>query len=171
MAENELRQRWVAVRFAWPASLLLAGIFVLVWSDTELWPFGPQSWGQALLANTEVQQHKTFAAILLALGGIELQKACGRLRSVWASWVFPVLAVGGSVLLLFHTHEAGMQGPNHMELVARIQSEHLSYAITGVGIALTKGLSEARTSWQELFQRFWPSLLMVLGALLMIYVE
>lgn len=170
LAETELRQRWSAARFVWPATLLLSGLFLLVWSDTELWPFGPQSWGAALVANPEVRQHKTFAVILLILGFIELQKTRDRLKAAWTSWAFPVLAIGGSVFLLFHMHSGEMYG-NPDEVMARIQAEHRSYAIAGVGIGLSKGLSEARSYWQPLFQRLWPALMMILGALLMTYVE
>ena len=48
------------VKYAWPACFLLSGIFVLVWSDTELWPFGHREWLEALRNNREVLQHKTF---------------------------------------------------------------------------------------------------------------
>jgi copper resistance protein D len=171
VVEKELRQRLRFVSFVWPATLLLAGIFVLVWSDTELRPFGPQAWSHALATNPEVLQHKIFAVILLVLGVIELQKVRGQLRAVWASWIFPVLAVAGSVLLLFHMHQAGAHGSHHTEVMARIQSEHLSYAAAGVAIALAKLLSDVRTSWQAVFQRLWPASLVVLGALLMTYVE
>jgi putative copper resistance protein D len=171
LAEGELRQRWPSLRFVWPATLLLAGLFLLVWSDTELWPFGPQSWWHTLVTNREVLQHKTYAVILLVLGVIELQKIRERLKAVWASWAFPVLAVAGSVLLLFHMHRAGMHGAHHMEIMERVQSEHISYSIAGFSIGLSKGLSETHSSWQAFFQRLWPALLMVLGALLMMYVE
>jgi len=48
LAEGRLRARWPGVRYAWPLCFLLAGIFVLVFSDTELWPFGHQSWAYGL---------------------------------------------------------------------------------------------------------------------------
>ena len=91
--------------------------------------------------------------LLLALGVIEWQRAKGVLKAAWSGWVFPVLAIGGSSLLLFHQHEGGMHGANHMELMARIQSEHLSYAVTGIGIGLTKGLAEVKTRFQERFRK------------------
>jgi copper resistance protein D len=169
LAEHESGRSWL--RFAWPVIFGLAGLFLLVWSDTELWPFGPQSWGATLAHNSEVLQHKTYAVILLVLAVIELQKVRGRLSAVWAAWVFPVLAIGGSVLLLFHMHEGGMHGASHMEVMARIQSEHEGYAMAGVGIGLSKAFSETRSSLQPFFQRLWPALMMVLGALLMTYVE
>jgi hypothetical protein len=85
--------------------------------------------------------------------------------------VFPVLAVAGSVLLLFHHHEAGMHGPDHMEVMARIQSEHLQYAMVGMGLGVSKGLAEFRMRGQTLFAALWPVLMISLGLLLMFYTE
>ena len=127
LAEGRLSARWPGVRYAWPLCFLLAGIFVLVFSDTELWPFGPQSWAYGLSHHAEVRQHKSFAVILLGLGVIEVLRARGSLKAAWAGWVFPVLAIAGSVILLFHEHTGGMHGAGHMERMARIQTQHLSY--------------------------------------------
>jgi hypothetical protein len=85
--------------------------------------------------------------------------------------VFPAVAIGGSILLLFHQHEAGMHGPDHMELMARIQSQHLSFAVVGIGIGLTRGLSEIRMPGQRIFAKLWPVLMVGLGLLLMFYQE
>jgi hypothetical protein len=82
-----------------------------------------------------------------------------------------VLAIAGSVLLLFHSHNAGMQAPNHMAVMARIETEHLSYAVTGFGIGVAKGLAEVRTRWQAVFSKLWPTLMIVLGVLLAFYTE
>jgi copper resistance protein D len=169
--QGRLATKWPAVTYAWPACFLLSGIFLLVWSDTELWPFGRRAWLETLSHNPEVLQHKTYAVLLLALGAIEWQRARGVLKAAWSGWVFPAVAIGGSVLLLFHQHEAGMHGAHHTELMARIQSEHLSYSLAGIGVGLTKGLSDLETPWQGVFQRVWPLLMMMLGILLMFYRE
>jgi hypothetical protein len=169
--QGRLAKRWPAVKYAWPACFLAGGFFLLVWSDTELWPFGPRAWLEALQNNPEVMQHKTYAVLLLVRGAIEWQRARGILTAAWSAWVFPALAIGGSILLLFHQHEAGMHGPNHGDVMARIQSEHLSYAFVGTGIGLTKGLSEVRTPWPKVLQTAWPLLMIVLGILLMFYRE
>ena len=171
LADGALIRRWAFLRFAWPACFLLSGLFLLVYSDTELWPFGPQSWWYGLTHNLEIVQHKTFAVILLALGVIEVQRARGVLKSAWAGWLFPVLACCGSVLLLFHEHHSGMHGPGHMNVMAHIQSEHLGFSVTGFGIGLTKGLSELPTRWKLTFARLWSLLMIVLGVLLMLYTE
>src|SRR5260370_28421032 len=108
--QSNLAKRWPLVKYAWPACFLLAGIFVLVWSDTELWPFGPRQWLEALQNNREVLQHKTFAILLFGLGAIEWQRARGVLLTAWSGWVFPLVAISGSIILIFHQHEGGMSG-------------------------------------------------------------
>src|SRR6266403_4665737 len=118
LGEAKLRQRWPSTRFAWPVCFLVCGLFLLVYSDTELWPFGPQSWWYGLTHNLEDLQHKTFAVILLALGVIEVQRVRGVLKSAWAAWLFPVLACFGSVLLLFHEHHTGIHGPGPTRVMA-----------------------------------------------------
>jgi len=169
--QGSLTQRWPAAKFVWPACFLLAGIFVLVWSDTELWPFGHRQWLEALRNNPEVLQHKTFAILLLGLGFIEWQRARGALRAAWSAWIFPAVAVAGSIILIFHQHEGGMVGEHHMETMARIQSEHMSYTLSGLAIGLSKGLSEMKSRYAAIFGKIWPSLMVVLGVLLMFYRE
>ena len=171
LAEPRLSVRWPKVRYAWPVCFLLSGIFVLVFSDTELWPFGPQSWFYGLSNHMEVRQHKSFALILLAIGVVEFLRARGSLKAAWAGWVFPFVAIAGSLILLFHEHRGGMHGAGHMERMARIQTQHHAYTTAGFGIGLSKGLSEIKTNWQPLFNKLWPSIMIVLGVLLMFYVE
>ena len=171
LAEATLARRWSFLRFAWPSCFFFSGLFLLVFSDTELWPFGPQSWWYGLTHNVEDLQHKTFAVILLALGFLEVLRARGVLKSAWARWVFPVLAFCGSVMLLFHQHHSGMHGPEHMTVMARIQAQHVSFAAAGFGIGIFRGLSEVPTRWQVIFARLWSLLMIVLGVLLMLYKE
>lgn len=171
LADGSIRQRWAVGRHVWPICFLASGIFLLIFSDTELWPFGEQSWYFGFTHHKEVLQHKVFAVLLLAVGVIELQRARGILKATWAGWVFPIVASAGSLLLLFHEHQGGMTGPNHMELMQRIQSQHISFSVTGLGIALSKGLAETPFEWRPFFERLFPTLLVVLGALLMVYVE
>jgi len=171
LIQGILTKKLVALRYVWPTCFLLSGLFVLVYSDTELWPFGPKPWIDGTITNPEVIQHKVFALLLLGVGLVELQRARERLNSMWAAWVFPLLAVAGSILLLFHSHNAGMRGPNHMAVHARIQAEHYSYAVIGIGIGLTKGLAGVNSRWQSFFSRLWPSLMVLLGVLLLRYVE
>ena len=171
IAEGNIRARRPLARQAWPLCFLLSGLFVLIFSDTELWPFASQSWYFGLTHHAEVLQHKTFAVLLLALGAIELLRARRTLQAGWWGYVFPTIAMIGSVILLFHDHQGHAHGADHMEVMRRIQSEHLGFAVTGFGIALTKGLAETPLAWRPFFKRLFPTLLLVLGALLLVYVE
>jgi copper resistance protein D len=171
LAENSMPNRWSFLRYVWPLCFLLAGVFLLVFSDTELWPFGPQSWWYGLTNNAEDLQHKTFAVILLALGFVEFQRARGVLKSLWARWIFPAVAFCGSVMLLFHEHHPGMHGADHMMVMARVQAEHFNFAVTGFGIGVLKGLSEVPSRWQIMLAKLWPLPVIALGVLLMIYTE
>jgi len=168
---ERLKNRWPAIRYAWPLCFLLSGIFVFVFSDTELWPFGPKNWWIGVTGNVEVLQHKAFSVILLALGIVEFLRVRGTLRTVWSAWVFPVLAAAGSVLLLFHVHDAGMLGPDAMTTMERIQTQHFSYAALGAGIALSKGAADSPTSLRRISVHVWPLLMIALGLMLAFYKE
>ena len=171
LTQELLVVRWPLARYAWPLCFLLTGFFVLIFSDTEIWPWGDQNLFYALTHNMEDLQHKAFSIILLILGFVETQRVRGRLKAAWSAWVFPVLSLAGVVLLLFHSHEAGMHGPDPMALMERIQSQHRWYASVGLGIVLTKGLSEGPTKWRRILSKTWPVLLIVLGASLALYSE
>jgi len=121
--------------------------------------------------NLEVLQHKAFAVILLILGVIEILRAKGTLKAVWSAWVFPALAVAGSVMLLFHAHDAGMHGHEAMSTMERIQMQHFSYAALGVGIAVTKGVADTETPISRLSGYLWPALMVILGFVLARYTE
>jgi hypothetical protein len=170
LAQDRLASRWPESRYAWAACLLLAGVFLLVFSDTEIWPFGYQSFYYAVTHNVEVAQHKTFAAILLALGVVATLRTSGRLRGLWSAWAFPVLALAGATMLLFH-HHGGMHGPDAMQTMERVQHQHLRFAGAGVGVALAKGLADTSGKWRPVFNKLWPIFMIVLGVMLLMYTE
>ena len=169
--EDLLAKSWPGIRYIWPMCFISAGLFLLVFSDTEIWPFGPQTPWYALTHNTEDLQHKTFSIILLAIGYVELQRARGKLKSPWAAWFFPVAGVSGAILLLFHVHGGDMHAQHAMETMESIQKQHRWFAATGLGIALTNGLAGTPQKWQQFFKKTWPLLLITLGVLLIQYTE
>jgi putative copper resistance protein D len=171
LGEDKLAKRWPLLRYAWPVCFLAAGIFLLIFSDTEIWPFGPQTPWYAITHNVEDLQHKTFAVILLALGYVEFERARGRFKAAWTAWFFPIVGMAGAVLLLFHVHGGDMNAPGAMETMEHIQKEHFWFASTGFGIALTNGLAETPSKWKQIFKYIWPTLLIVLGVLLIRYTE
>jgi copper resistance protein D len=170
LAQGPLARRWPRVGYAWPLCLLLGGFFLLLVSDTEIWPFGYMSFTYAITHNREDAQHKTFALILLVIGAIETLRASGRLKAAWSAWVFPVVGILGCVLLLFHEH-GGMHGPDAMKTMFAVMHEHYAFAAVGVLACVTKGLSDVKANWSGIFAKIWPVCMIALGILLVMYHE
>lgn len=91
----------------WPFIFIAAGIFLMVWSDKEIWPRGQLSWTWLIHHDPEARQHKIYAILLILMGGIEYLRGRGKLTTFWQRWAFPVLAIFGAVLLLVHDHGGG----------------------------------------------------------------
>ena len=171
LAEGKIGARWPLVRYAWPMCFFAAGLYLLIFSDTEIWPFGSQSLWYAVTHSVEDLQHKTFAIILLSLGYVAFQRARGRWKTLWAAWFFPVVGAAGAILLFFHTHSGDMHVPNAMATMEHIQRQHNWFATVGLGIAIANGLAETPQKWQRFFRVSWPAMLIVLGILLARYTE
>ena len=171
LSQRALGIRWSLLRYAWPSCFIAGGLFVLIFSDTEMWPFGSQNPWYAITHEPEDLQHKIFAIILLALGVVELQRVRQRWEARWIPWFFPLAGVAGAILLLFHAHTGDMQAPHAMETMENIQRQHRWFAAAGLGIAVTNGLAETPQRWQHAFAKIWPVLLIALGILLVGYSE
>jgi hypothetical protein len=96
-----------AYRYIWPSLFVIAGVFIAVWSDGEIWPRGNLSWLWLLQHDAEARQHKIYSILLIAIGVIEYLRVCGHLSRFWKTWAFPILAVIGSGMLLIHDHTGG----------------------------------------------------------------
>lgn len=159
------------LRLFWPYCFLGASVFLLLFSDTEIWPMGSQSLWYAINHDAEDLQHKMFALILLALGVVEYQRLRGRWKTPLTPWVFSLGGLAGAVLLLFHRHSMDMHHASAMQLMQHIETQHRWYAGVGVGIVTVKQASEFPSRWQKLFTIVWPVLLITLGVSLVLYTE
>lgn len=168
---GKLDNRWPVLRYGWGVCFLVAGLFLLVFSDTEIWPFGPQSVWYALAHDPEDLQHKIFAVILVGIGIAQIQTVRGKLRKDLLGYFFPVAALAGSILLVFHTHSGDMSAPNAMETMEHIQAQHTRFAATGLAIAITSIFAVRPQRYQQFCRKTWPLLLVLLGGLLMFYTE
>ena len=235
------------LQLIWPAFFLLAGFFLLVWSDAEIWPRGNVNWLWLLHHDQEARQHKIYALLLIAIGIVEYLHVSGRLIRFWRTWAFPILAVIGALFLLAHDHtgtagvdspevrvyfvnpgldpdgnppsatasqppamapkpgmdHSGTAGMDHSSMhgmdhsgkamsgetahaegyeadhhhhhmtpaMLRVERQHFWFIVVGVGIALFRFIADA-DSWRRRFVPYvWPSGLLLLGAMLVLYRE
>jgi putative copper resistance protein D len=159
------------LRLLGPLCFLLVSLFLFIFSDTEIWPFGPQSVWHAVTHDLEALQHKTFALILLAMGIVEYQRVRGRWNGALTPWIFSIAGLAGAILLLFHRHTMDMHHVAAMQQMQHIEVQHRWYAAVGVGIVTAKHVSEFPTKWQKLFTIVWPALMITLGLSLVFYTE
>ena len=171
---SELRQalRWPTLawtRFLLPGAMLLAGVFLMIWSDHEAWPIGSLSftqtfWGQ----DPEIVQHKTYGVLCLFVGAVELLKRSGRLGH--AAWTvpLPLFAIVGGLMLFGHSHG------DHPS----VHKIALHHAVMGT-LAITAGSSKIVSGWRSpllaqersYWELAWAGLILVIGRQLLIYSE
>jgi len=94
-------------RYIWPALLVLAGLFLALWSDGEIWPRGNLNWSWLFQHDAEARQHKIYSVLLAAIGIVEYVRILGLLPRFWKTWAFSVLAMVGAGMLLIHDHASG----------------------------------------------------------------
>jgi len=101
-------------RYIWPAIFVLAGLFLALWSDGEIWPRGNLNWSWLFQHDAEARQHKIYSVLLATIGFVEYVRIWGWLPRFWKTWAFPVLAVVGAGMLLIHDHasESGARFPD-----------------------------------------------------------
>jgi len=102
-----LSPRFETHRYLWPALFILAGLYLALWSDGEIWPRGNLNWLWLLHHDAEARQHKIYSLLLVAIGVIEYARIRGSLARFWRTWAFPLLAVMGAGMLLLHDHTGG----------------------------------------------------------------
>src|ERR1700733_12108352 len=61
LIQERLAKRWPGVRYVWPCCILLAGVYLALFSDTEIWPVGHQTLWYAVKNNSKKTQTKKFS--------------------------------------------------------------------------------------------------------------
>lgn len=92
-------------RWLLPASLLGAGIFLLIWSDHLAWPIGSWTLAETLSGkDPEMLQHKIFGILALAVGTVEWFLRTGKLSHLFWRALLPGFALVGGLMLFIHMH-------------------------------------------------------------------
>jgi len=150
-------------------SMLIAGLFLLIWSDHEAWPIGSLSFSQTYFGEDhEILQHKTFGVLLLVVGTVELLRRYGRLTHFVWTVPLPLLATVAGAMLFGHSHG----------LHPSAQKIAVHHAMMGT-VALVAGSSKFLSGWFHPSSRsphvtwewIWGGLVFGLGILLLWYSE
>jgi hypothetical protein len=104
---SESSDRLRPIGSIWPLLFIAAGLFLAAWSDGEIWPRGALSWTWLIHHDAEARQHKIYAILLIAMGILEYLRIRGKLSRFSRTWCFPILALAGVILLMFHDHTSG----------------------------------------------------------------
>ena len=129
-----------AYRYIWPGLFMLAGGFLALWSDGEIWPRGNLNWFWLFQHDSEARQHKIYSVLLCVIGIIEYVRISGFLPRFWKIWAFPMLAVVGSGLLLIHDHASG-SGARSPEAQAYLVNPALDVNGNAIPTALTMAVT------------------------------
>jgi hypothetical protein len=158
---------WVKVLL--PVSMLIAALFLLIWSDHDAWPIGPLSFYQTYFGENHVMvQHKTFGVLLLAVGIVELLRRFRRLTHFAWTVPLPLLATIGGVILFGHSHGAHPS-------TQKIEIHHATVGTLAIAAGSAKFLSSwfgsASTAPRVTWEWIWAGLVLALGIQLLWYSE
>lgn len=156
-------RRWLAL---WPFGLLFLAGYLVVWSDHDAWPIGPQSFAQTFFSgDLETIQHKLYAVVLFALGALEWARLEGRVPQ-WGNLVFFGIVAFAGLLMLHHSH---LMAHNHHS--PALLSDHVLLGALTIGSAGVKLAWERQwTTWRH-GGLLWPGSVLLIGTLLVIYTE
>src|SRR6202049_178633 len=152
----------------WPLLFLGLSLFLLLRSDPETWPLGPNGFW-VTLQDPEVLLHRIFALLVIALAIFEWRVQTGRVATQRARLIFPALVAVASALLLTHSHSLG----NIKEEVLA-ELSHAPLAVLGIVAGWSRWLELRLPSENKVRDRMawlWPPCLVLIGLLLLNYRE
>lgn len=163
------------LRYVWPLSLLVLGIYLVIYSDPGGWPLAYRSLS-ASLSEPNTRQHKIYAVLLLVMGGIETLRVGGLLKGDRWRYAFPVLAGLGALYLIVHEQGHGGAGGAEQHggsaaVHVSVSYQHLIYIILGVQAAIALLMYQWRKITGPWAPYIWPSLIVFLGIALLLYNE
>jgi putative copper resistance protein D len=163
-----LLSRHPAMRWArfWPLSFAGLAVFILLRADPENWPLGPRPFWQSF-AVPEVLQHRIGALLIVVFAAFECAVQAGKLRTWWASYIFPAMCVLGAATLLTHEHAAKVKEALLAEM------SHTPIALFGATAGCSRWLELRlpRSRMVTVAGYLWPVCLVLVGLILLNYRE
>jgi copper resistance protein D len=164
-----LVSRYRTMRWArfWPLSFAGLAVFILLRADPENWPLGPRPFWQSFAA-PDVLQHRVGALLIVVFAAFECAVQAGKLKTRWASYVFPAMCALGAALLLTHEHSA-----RDVKESMLAELSHTPIALLGMtaGCGRWLELRLPRSRMATIASYLWPLCLALVGLILLNYRE
>lgn len=150
----------------WPLAFIGLAVFLLLRADPENWPLGPNGFWESF-TSADVTQHRFFVLLILLFAVFEWQVQTGRLTSQRAALVFPAICCVGGAVLLTHTHAVSNI---REELLGELS--HIPLALLAVLAGWARWLEiRLPASSQRITAVIWPTSLVLIGVVLLLYRE
>ncbi len=164
-----LLSRHRAMRWArfWPLSFAGLAVFILLRADPENWPLGPRPFWQSFAA-PDVLQHRFGALLIVVFAAFECAVQAGKLRTRWATYVFPAMCAVGAAMLLTHEHSA-----RDIKEALLAELSHTPIALLGITAACSRWLELhlLKSRIATMAGYLWPLCLALVGLILLNYRE
>ena len=167
--------RWYAnrkalawTRFVLPFAILVAGGYLLGWSDHDAWPIGSLSFSQTFFAEDwEILQHKLFGLLALAVGTFEALRWYGNRKALAWTLPLPILAVVGGLMLFLHQH--GNHPGAHSIMMHHLFMGSTAIAAGSSRLATSGGIGGSISKKHWAWRLAWPGLLLLIALELWMY--
>ena len=156
--------RWA--RF-WPLSFAGLAVFIILRADPENWPLGPRPFWESF-ASPDVLQHRVGALLIVVFAAFECAVQAGKLKTRWATYIFPVMCALGAALLLTHQHSA-----SNLKEAMLAEMSHTPIALLGVTAGCSRWIELRlhRSRMTVIAGYLWPVCLALVGWILLNYRE
>lgn len=162
-------------RWLLPASLIGAGIFLLIWSDHLAWPIGSWTLAETLSGkDPEMLQHKIFGVLALGVGTVEWFLQAGKSSHLFWRGLLPGFALVGGLMLFIHMHGPHPSGPQiqlHHHIMGTLALSGGLAWFAGEFVHQTSSSPATSSQLRFILKILWALFVITIGVQLLFYSE
>jgi uncharacterized membrane protein len=159
LAQSLSAQRAGVEARVWPLLLIPFGAFISAIADPEVWILHMYS-VREVLSDPGILEHQIGALLVFVLAWFGLRDAKREPELRPLGYLFPVVMIAGSLMLLGHAHSS--LGVSE-ELSSLINMQHAIIGGFGLLAGVARWFQIRRLPGQNSFRVIWPALIVLLG--------